>query len=611
MNTNKKILLIVALMLIILAAATIINVAVNFRDYSYNNAIEKSKMTAEIVRDGLTAHMVNDIMDKRNSFLRNIASYNDVKALWVVRSPKVDQQFGPGLPKEEPKDEIDSKVLSSGKMSYKITEDTDDAKLRVSIPYIASSLDTPDCLSCHKVDDGDVLGVISMEFDISHTRNVGMMTVLKIFALNVVFIIIALFLTNHYFKPYMQVFSDLTEMIKHANNGDFSHRITRKISGDGAEVVAQINKLFSNMQETFSQLKANLNTFVSRSNISCTDPLEESKNIIHELSDIYKFKKTIELDKDKYAIYHRIYNLLENKFEIKHFAMYEVNRIRKERNLLYITKGESFCAHEADVDALECRAFRTSSDVISSDFPELCTSCTQNGKVEYACLPFNINSDYSLILSISTKNKKELADIDKKTSTIKNYFDAAKPVIESKILMDILRESSLRDGLTGLYNRRFLEEYIENEQSRIRRESTSYDILMIDIDYFKLVNDTYGHDVGDTVIKALSEILRSSIRESDMAIRYGGEEFLVLLRHTTPEATAKIASNIHLTFKEKKFTIENETIQKTLSIGIAHLPKDASSIWKVIKYADTALYEAKNTGRDKIVDFKPEMFEGY
>jgi len=611
MNTNKKILIIIALMLIGLAAATIINVAVNFRDFSYKSAIDKSKMTAEIVRDGLTSHMVNGVMDKRNSFLYNISNYNDVKKLWIVRSSKVDTQYGPGLPKEEPRDEMDSRVLNSGIMEKLITENSNSASLRVSIPYIASSLDSPNCLSCHAVNEGDVLGVISMEFDISHTRNSGMFTVLRIFGLNVVFIIIALFLTNHYIKPYMKLFLNLQQGIKKAHLGDFTHRFTTEIKGEGREVSDEMNGLFEKMQDAFGGIKEELHTFVSRSNISCSDPLHEAKSIIHELADIYKFKKTIELDKNKNAIYQRIYHLLKEKFELKHFALYEVNHVRKERSLLYITEGESFCSHTSEQDALECRAFRTSTDVISTDFPDLCSACTQNGNIEYACLPFNINNDYSLILSISAKTENELGDISNHITSIKNYLEAAKPVIESKILMEILRESSLRDGLTGLYNRRFLEEYIEEEQKQIQREKTNYDILMIDIDYFKLVNDTYGHDVGDTVIKALSEILKSSIRESDMAIRYGGEEFLLLLRHTTPEATMKIASSIHTGFRERKFNIGGETMEKTLSIGIARLPQDADSIWKVIKYADTALYEAKNTGRNKIVTFEPEMFEGY
>jgi len=611
METNKKILIIVAMMLIALAAATIINVALNFRTFSYNSAIDRSETIAVMVRDGLTAHMVNDVMDKRKFFLKNISNYDGVEALWIVRSPTVIKEYGPGMTRELPKDAIDKKVLKNGIAEKIITEDSNSAKLRVSIPYKANSFDTPDCLTCHHVNEGDTLGVISMEFDISETRNHGMMTIFKIFALNVVFIIIALFLTNHYFKPYMRIFSDLAEMIKKANHGDFSPRITRKISGDGAEVVNQINQLFSKMQGTFDELKSNLTTFVSRSNISTTDPLEESRQIIHELADVYKFKKTIELDPDKLSIYERVYYILTNKFGVENFSFYEVNKSTKERTLLYSTLEDPFCHHITLTNAQECRAVRTSADVVSTDFSNLCQNCDSN-KSEYVCIPYNINEDVSLVISIYSEDKENLDNINKEISNIKSYLDAIKPVVESRILMEKLRDSSLRDGLTGLYNRRFLEEYITQEQAHILRENINYDIMMIDIDFFKLVNDNYGHDVGDTVIKALSEILLSSIRDSDMAIRYGGEEFLILLRRTTPEATLNIASLIHTGFRDRKFSVgNNENLQKTLSIGIAKLPEDGNSIWKVIKYADTALYSAKNNGRDKIVEFTSDMFEGY
>jgi len=597
-------------MLIALATATIINVGLNFRSFSYKSAMEKSEVTAVMVRDGLTAHMVNGVMDKRKFFLKNISNYDGVEALWLVRSPKVDKQFGPGLEREHPRDAIDKKVLQSGKIEKIITENSQSAKLRVSIPYTANSFDTPDCLSCHKVNEGDVLGVISMEFDISDTRNSGLFTILKIFALNVVFIIIALFLTNYYFKPYMSIFSDLTKMIGYANNGDYSHRIDKKMTGDGAEVISQINALFNNIQETFNELKSNLSVFVSGSNFSCSDPLEESKTIIHELSDVYKFKKTIELDGNKNAIYERVYYILTEKFNIEHFSFYEVNKTNKERTLLHSTEEEQFCNENTLSNSLECRAVRTDADVISTDFEHLCQNCQAN-KSDYICIPYNINEDVSLVINILCTDDKKFKLIAQDISNIKSYLDAMKPVVESRILMDKLRDTSLRDGLTGLYNRRFLEEYIAQEQAHILRENINYDILMIDIDFFKLVNDNYGHDVGDTVIKVLSEILQTSIRESDMAIRYGGEEFLILLRHTTPEATMNIASAIHRAFKDRKFDAGTETIQKTLSIGIAKLPKDGDSIWKVIKYADTALYSAKNTGRNKIVEFTADMFDGY
>jgi len=609
MQTNKKILLIVAFMLIALAAATIINVALNFRSYSYESAIDKSKMTAVMVRDGLTSHMVNKIMDKRSFFLQNISNYDGVEALWVVRSAKVDAQFGPGHSSERPRDTIDKKVLASGVMATKVTENSDKAKLRVSIPYIADSLASPDCTSCHNVQDGEVLGVVSMEFDISHTRNVGMMTILKIFGINLLFIIIALFLTNHYFKPYMRIFTDLTEMIQHANNGDFSHRITRKISGDGAEVVSQINTLFSNMQGTFSELKDNLTTFVSRANISCSDPLEESKNIIRELADVYKFKRTIELDDTKDRIYDRIAYVLDNKFQVHHFALYEVNKISKLRTLVHISSGESFCSGMSETDAQQCRAHRTGSDVISTEFPQLCKECCRDD-VEYICIPFSINNDIALVLSMSAKSKKEMDIINANVSSIKNYFEAAKPVIESRILMDILRDTSLRDGMTGLYNRRFLEEFIDQVMHQANRNKETYSVLMLDIDFFKMVNDTYGHDIGDVVIQGLSKVILDNIRDADLAIRYGGEEFVVMLHNAQHEGAINVAQKIHDAFNALKFNVGNEVLQKTISIGVAHFPDQGDSIWKVIKFADTALYKAKNSGRDQVIEFTPEMFEG-
>lgn len=608
MNTNKKILLIVTLMLLALTAATIINVGLNFRDYAYNNAIEKSKMTAEIVRDGLTAHMVNGIMDKRDFFLRNIANAKDVEALWIVRSDKVIEQFGEGLKNEKPRDAIDEQVLSSGLEVREIKEDTKTAKLRVTIPYIATAYGNPNCLECHAVQEGDVLGAISLEFNIDQIRHAGTLTILKIFLINLVFIIIAIWVTNHYIKPYMKLFANMQEGIKRARTGDFKFRFTTSVKGEGAEVTEQMNTLFGKMQETFGEIKDTLTTFVARSNISCDDPLNEAKNIIRELSDVYKFKKTIELDDTKDAIYKRIVHIIEEKFKAKHFALYEANKETKERHLVYISQDKSFCSPASERNALECRAYRTDSDVTSTDFPKLCPSCTRDD-IEYFCVPFDINETISLILSISSHDRDEIDNIHAQLASIKNYLEAAKPVIESKVLMSQLRDSSLRDGLTGLYNRRFLEEFIDKVMSQALRNNDSYSIMMLDIDFFKMVNDTYGHDAGDTIIKGLAKVLQNNIREADLAIRYGGEEFIVLLHNATEDGAREVAEKIHASFNDQKFRVGADTIQKTLSIGIAHFPSQGESVWKVIKFADTALYEAKNTGRNKVVEFKPEMFD--
>lgn len=608
MNANRKILFIVALMLIGLAVATITNVALNFRDYGFNNAVEKSKMTAEIVRDGLTAHMVNGIMDKREFFLSNIANIKDVQKLWIVRSDNVVKQHGEGMENKHPRDEIDKKVLKEGVIVREIHEDAQNAVLRVTIPYIATAYGNPNCLACHNAKEGDVLGAISMEFNINDIRQTGAMTIAKIFAINVVFIIIALWVTHYYFKPYMKLFENLQNGIKRARTGDFSFRFTTTLKDAGSEVADQMNTLFQKMEDTFGGIKHNLNTFASRSNISTSDPLSTAGVIIQELSDVYKFKKTIEHDANKDAVYERFIFILKEKFNFNHFALYEVDKTTKERKLIFITDHKSFCLPAVDKDANECRAYRTASDVYSTDFPDICANCAD--KKEYSCIPFNINDDLSLILSYSAKDADTIETMNLALPSIRNYFEAAKAVIESRTLMDKLRDSSLRDGATGLYNRRFLEEFIDKSSEQAARSNISYAVLMIDIDYFKMVNDTYGHDAGDVVIKSLAEILVHNIRKADLPVRYGGEEFLVLLHNTTTAGALGVAEKIRMHFNEKKFQFGHDTVQKTLSIGIAHFPSQADSIWKVIKFADIALYEGKHTGRNRVVEFEDHMFNG-
>lgn len=609
MNTNRKIQLIVALMLMGLALATITNVALNFREYEYNNAIEKSKMTAEIVRDGLTAHMVNGIMDKRQFFLDNISNLKNVQALWIVRSDNVIAQHGEGMSNERPRDSIDEKVLREGLLVREIREDSKSAVLRVTIPHIASSYGKTNCLACHNAQEGDVLGAISMEFNVNDIRQTGAVTIAKIFAINVIFIIIALWVTNHYFKPYMKLFENLQQGIKRARTGDFSFRFSTTLKDGGSEVAEQMNTLFEKMEETFEGIKQNLNTFVSRSNISCADPLNSSGMIIRELSDVYKFKKTIELDNSKEAIYDRFIFVLKEKFNFHHFALYEVDKITKERRLIYITDHESFCKPLVDTDAMECRAYRTNTDIYSTDFPNVCQNCAVSDK-EYTCIPFNINDDLALTLSYSARDLQTIETLNNALPSIKNYFEAAKAVIESRTLMDKLRDSSLRDGATRLYNRRFLEEFINRTAQQAMRVKVNYSILMIDIDYFKMVNDTYGHDAGDIVIKTLAELLQTTVRKADLPIRYGGEEFLVLLHNSTVDGALFVAEKIRTEFATKKFQFGHDNVEKTLSIGISHFPSDADSLWKVIKFADIALYEAKHSGRNKVVAFEPRMFTG-
>ncbi len=605
MQTKSKLLFIVTFLLLALGIATIINVALNFRGSNIQSAIEKSKMTAEIVKDGLTAHMVNGIMDKREYFLNQISNKDDIKSLWLVRSQNVIKQYGNGLNNEMIRDDIDEKVLSTGVIAQELKETAQQMIIRVTIPYKVER-DTPNCLTCHNVSTGDVLGAISMEFDITSMRNNGILTILKILAINLIFILFILILINYYVSPYMKLFSNLQDGIKKAYHGDFTYKFETTIKGDGKDIVHQINILFQKLHETFGDIKDDLGTFIHQNNQS-KDPLSEAKLIINELSDIYKFKKTIELDSSKELVYSRIIDILQQKYSLKYFAFYEMHNITSTRTLIYNTNQSTICLDTVDNNTTLCRANRTKVDVISTEFNNLCEGCKVMSS-KYICLPFAINKDTSLILSISAKNEKEIEIIQAQIESIKHYLEAAKPVIETNLLMETLRDTSLKDAMTGLYNRRFLEEFIDQIMKQTKRTEDTYHVMMLDVDFFKKVNDTYGHDVGDLVIVEIGKLLLSNIRESDLGIRYGGEEFIVMLHNATDEGALEVANKIHREFGKLVFDVGNgETMQKTMSIGMAKFPTDGDTIWKCIKFADTALYVAKTTGRNQVIEYKPQM----
>jgi len=170
--------------------------------------------------------------------------------------------------------------------------------------------------------------------------------------------------------------------------------------------------------------------------------------------------------------------------------------------------------------------------------------------------------------------------------------------------MDTLRESALRDALTSLHNRCFLEEYVETLVATTHRKNNKLSILMLDLDHFKFVNDTYGHDAGDTVLKTFARILALQVRTSDLVMRYGGEEFLIILQEDRGYPGFKLAEKIRAVVADTKIQVPGITLQKTVSISVARFPSDSDDFWSVGKYADIALYQAKEEGRNRVVCYE-------
>jgi diguanylate cyclase (GGDEF)-like protein/PAS domain S-box-containing protein len=168
-----------------------------------------------------------------------------------------------------------------------------------------------------------------------------------------------------------------------------------------------------------------------------------------------------------------------------------------------------------------------------------------------------------------------------------------------------LKRLATLDGLTGLANRRRFDEYIEQEWQRLAREQEPLSLILCDIDFFKLYNDTYGHQAGDDCLKQVATALRHSVkRPADLVARYGGEEFAVILPHTTAAGAFCLAKSIHQQIRQLKLAHPGSTVSQyvTLSLGVAGLiPCSGVTPAKLIAAADAALYEAKTTGRDRVI----------
>ncbi|HQR03243.1 MAG: diguanylate cyclase [Proteobacteria bacterium] len=178
---------------------------------------------------------------------------------------------------------------------------------------------------------------------------------------------------------------------------------------------------------------------------------------------------------------------------------------------------------------------------------------------------------------------------------------------EIEALQEQLAEQAARDGLTGLYNRRYLDQTLEREVARARREGLPLSIVMFDLDHFKQLNDTYGHQAGDAVLKNIADLLRADTRTEDIACRYGGEEFLILLPNMPLDIAQARAESWRQRIAGTSLDFGRFSLSITASFGVAGYPDHGKSTDTLTRAADDALYVAKRTGRNRVETFTPPV----
>jgi diguanylate cyclase (GGDEF)-like protein len=178
--------------------------------------------------------------------------------------------------------------------------------------------------------------------------------------------------------------------------------------------------------------------------------------------------------------------------------------------------------------------------------------------------------------------------------------------IKKVLLYEMVEQMAITDSLTGLYVRRHFYDRLNEELKRSRRYKLKFAFLMLDIDDFKRCNDTYGHMVGDVILKEMARVIKENVREIDIVARYGGEEISLVLPDTAEESARMVAERLRKKIEEHVFRAYDEKLKLTVSVGVSIYPKDAPEAKALIEKADAALYAAKKSGKNVVCEYKKE-----
>lgn len=391
----------------------------------------------------------------------------------------------------------------------------------------------------------------------------------------------SLLLSIYLFKLYRSIMDPIKMIVSYI----------RQISAGGISISGELSHIGERGEigELFRQFKAFTDWFIN----------------------INSFKQIIEEDSKVEEVFIRLAAVLEHKISINNFTIYTVT----DKNSMLAAQRTPqdtpiLCNKEILSNRYQCRALKTGHNISSAEYADVCRQFLCPEQKGYYCVPLLIHGHATAVVQLifDKTDEADMKSVTTKISTVLHYIEASVSAIGAKKLQNELKELSTTDALTRLKNRRYLEQYVEIIVSGVLRRKTTLAIVMCDIDFFKQVNDTYGHDAGDTVLKTIAEVLRGSIRDSDILIRYGGEEFMIILPDVENVSyMEKMADGIRIKVENTQILIGQTTLKKTISMGISAFPTDSDNFFEAVKFADTALYQAKQTGRNKSVRFTTDM----
>jgi diguanylate cyclase (GGDEF)-like protein/PAS domain S-box-containing protein len=337
-----------------------------------------------------------------------------------------------------------------------------------------------------------------------------------------------------------------------------------------------------------------------------SEALAKERRELSELGDLLESCKTVE------EAYKLSKNALSNIFGLRPGALCIIN---PSRDLVETAVTWNDCSTTEPVfHPDDCWALRRGKPYGGPGSPLPCAHVRAPGdQVNYLCVPLSAPGETLGVLYVASNpdtaplspaaTQFEQAGLLRRSIAVAERVSLA---LANLRLRELLRNQSIRDPLTSLYNRRYLEESLTRELHRASRAGRNISVVMLDLDHFKHFNDTFGHQVGDVLLKEVAGVIQGRVRAGDLACRYGGEEFALILAEIGVEGAQKCVENIRQAIRHLSLHHRGQTLGTvTISAGIATYPTHADNPEDLIRAADEALYRAKKAGRDRVFVYRP------
>ncbi len=324
------------------------------------------------------------------------------------------------------------------------------------------------------------------------------------------------------------------------------------------------------------------------------DYISELKNKEAVIVSLYEITRRMSRELTFNEIFKALSDFLKENFIFRKSSLVT---LKKEGDCLKVDKIYEVFKVDQDKDKEEGKECNY-DDIVKTFLKDKTAIYTpRDDKSTCAAIPLLSENKFVGILTVDDLQKK---DFDRLLIVAMQFALAIKKVL----LYETVEALAITDGLTGLYTRRYFFERLGEEFERSKRHGFKFSFLMLDIDDFKKCNDTYGHLVGDAVLKEVAHIAKAGVREIDLVARYGGEEFCVILPETDKAGAMLVAERIRKRVEENIFKAYDEKLNITISVGLAAYPSDSEEAFDLIDRADKALYTAKSSGKNIVCEYK-------